>query len=156
MATMMMDIPGLDELFHAADGLIPIPLARSRLVERGYNQSWELIKQLRRYTGLQGYADALTRLETAQLQHTLSLDERRQHAQRALAIDASHPSRWEGGHWVLVDDVMTTGATLHAAAELLQRHGARQVSALVFARTPSRGDEPASKGSDWGRHPGVE
>jgi len=137
MAAMMLDTADVQDLLREADGLIPIPLARSRLVQRGYNQSWEVVKQLQHRTGTPGLPDALIRRETAQLQHELSLDERHQHAKRALAIGPAGVRLPAGGHWVLVDDVMTTGATLRAAAQLLRDHGARCVSGVVFARTPS-------------------
>jgi len=121
-----------------ADLLAPIPLSASRLRERGYNQAWELIRHIKRHAPKQqnAIANLLLRTETDHLQHTLPRDERFAHARAILRANPKHRPAMQGAHVLLVDDVMTTGATLEAAAHTLLEAGAAKVSAMVFARTP--------------------
>ncbi|MDP3253192.1 MAG: phosphoribosyltransferase family protein [Hydrogenophaga sp.] len=123
--------------------MVPVPLTPTRLAERGHNQAWELVKAVQQQARLQRLAlpalaspDALVRLVEAPDQHSLS---REQRLQNLRGVFAAHPGRVahiRAAHVLLVDDVTTTGATLHAGAQALLQAGAAQVSALVFARTP--------------------
>ena len=137
MARMMLEIPGVKTWLAGCDGLIPIPLTTHRLVERGYNQSWELARSIGKSVSVPIHAHFLIRHHTTQLQHRLALNDRERHAARAFAIPPDLRDRLENRHWILIDDVMTTGSTLRAAARLLMEAGASEVSALVFARTPA-------------------
>lgn len=136
MARLILEDPQAVALFSGADGLIPIPLATRRLLERGYNQAAELAKCLGKAGNRPVFPDVLWRRETRREQHRLSKDERAEHARQAFGISPRWKARLARGHWILVDDVMTTGATLHAAARQLKEAGAASVCALVFARTP--------------------
>jgi ComF family protein len=121
----------------ACDLVVPIPLTTARLASRGYNQAWELVKALRAAApGELAQNDALVRLGETPDQHSLSREQRLRNLQGAFAAHPLHAARLAGARVLLVDDVTTTGATLHSAAQALLLAGAQQVSALVFARTP--------------------
>lgn len=110
--------------------LVPVPLHRQRLAQRGYDQAHELACQLGRATGLPVRACLQRRRDTA-AQSALDREQRRRNLRGAFtAIAATLPASV-----ILVDDVMTTGATLEAAAQALQRAGVGQVRAWVAART---------------------
>ena len=156
LAGLMTESPDVQSLIDTADGLLPIPLSRNRLLERGYNQAWELTRHLARAAGKPADATLLIRRDTDRLQHELSLDERRQHARRAFALHPLAAGTLAGGHWLLVDDVMTTGATLEAAAQQLLNGGAAQVSAVVFARTPAPQRDGDTSSADLAFTHGVE
>lgn len=137
LARLMLDDPQIVTALAAADGLIPIPLAPSRLRERGFNQAAELARQLGRRLHRPVRPHALLRRETQRTQHELDRAERQAHARLAFAVAAQERPHIAGRHWILVDDVMTTGATLQAAAQRLREAGAASVGAVVFARTPA-------------------
>ncbi len=137
LAQLMLQNPQAHDLLTQADGLIPIPLSPARQAERGFNQAWELAHALQRASGLPALPAALLHRDTRQVQHELGRAARLAHAQQAFAVNPSQRSALAGQHWVLVDDVLTTGATLQAAARHLLDAGAVRVSALVFARTPA-------------------
>lgn len=140
-AALLRRSPGASALWHGADLAIPIPLTRRRLAERGYDQSWQLLKALRHADAPHdvlpdALPDALIKLDDLPPQHQLDRAERLRNALRAFTANPAVAARWQGRHVLLLDDVMTTGATLNAAAEVLLRAGAARVSAMVFARTP--------------------
>ena len=116
----------------AAPVLIPVPLHPARLRRRGYDQALELARPLARRLGLRLYDDGLRRSRDTAAQSRLDARQRRRNLRDAFA--------WHGGaapaQVVLVDDVMTTGATLHAAARVLRRAGAQRIEAWVCARVP--------------------
>lgn len=138
LARLMADAPGAVDLWQGCDGVVPIPLTVTRLAERGYNQSWELAKALRRLAGdvPAPWPQALVRLGQAPDQHRLSRGQRLNNLSGAFAARPAMVSRLAGARVLLIDDVSTTGATLRAAARALRQAGASQVSALVLARTP--------------------
>lgn len=115
------------------DALVPVPLHGARLRSRGYDQALELARLLASPLGLRVRDDLLRRLRDTAPQSTL--DARRRHGNLRGAFGvrdgASVPA-----HVALVDDVMTTGATLHAAADALRRAGVARVDAWVCARVP--------------------
>ena len=113
------------------DALIPIPLHRARLRSRGYDQALELARPLARALQLPLLGNALQRNKTTTAQSRLDADARQRNLRGAFVVasGASPPA-----HVVLIDDVMTTGATLHAAARVLHQAGVRRVDAWVCAR----------------------
>lgn len=115
------------------DAIVPIPLHRARLRARGYNQALELAKPIARRLLLPLLTDVLARSRATSAQSSLPAVERRANLRGAFAVAACRNSP---PHVVLVDDVMTTGATLHAAAEALRRAGASRIDAWACARTP--------------------
>lgn len=120
------------------DWLLPLPLSRERLAERGFNQSWELAKALhqRSHCPAQLSAGLLLRLRHTQPQSELKRAARLGNVKGVFAVEPLQAHLLSDRHVVLVDDVMTSGASLAAAALALQRAGARRVTALVVARTP--------------------
>lgn len=113
--------------------LIPIPLHAARLRRRGYDQALELARPLARQLGLPLVIDVLRRGRETAPQSRLDAAQRRRNLRGAFQVDRSTALP---PHVVLVDDVMTTGATLHAAAVALRRAGVARVDAWVCARVP--------------------
>lgn len=132
LATLMLSAPGADDALDAAHWILPIPLSKQRLAERGYNQAWLLARQLDA-----GKADAhlLLRTRDTLSQRTLPRTERLANLVGAFAVEPLRASVLRNKNVVLIDDVMTTGASLNTAARVLLQAGAAQVSALVLART---------------------
>lgn len=139
LALLLAATPGLIDKLVQTDLMLPIPLSPDRLRERGYNQAWELVKALRRELRPPPPAQAslLQRRPQARSQHELPREQRIAHAMQAYYVPASARARLQGRRVLLVDDVMTTGATLQSAAAALLEAGAAEVSGLVFARTPA-------------------
>lgn len=139
LAELMREDPDVTEALRTADLLVPIPLPTPRLLERGYNQAWELLRQLRRQTpgSAPARAQLLQRSVGGAAIHTLPRAQRIDAAQQAFCADPRFTVGLAGAQVLLIDDVMTTGATLQAAAQVLRAAGAAQVSGLVFARTPA-------------------
>jgi ComF family protein len=118
------------------DRVIPVPLHAGRLRARGFNPAGGLAQLLARERGAQVAPTALRRVRATRSQTGLGRAERARNLRGAFRATGPVPRRvW------LVDDVVTTGATLEAAARALRRAGARQVVALCAARTP-RPSEP--------------
>lgn len=113
------------------DALVPLPLHPARLRERGFDQTLELARPLARTLDLPLLDRALLRVRDTAPQSRLDAPARRRNLRRAFAI---RPGVSLPAHVALVDDVMTTGATLHAAAETLLRAGVTRVDAWVCAR----------------------
>jgi ComF family protein len=116
--------------------LVPVPLSQQRLRERGYNQAWELARRLARQLGLPARADVLQRSRDTAHQIGMTRAEREHNLRDAFWIEPRSRHRLQGAHVALVDDVLTTGATAHAAALALTRAGAARVDVWVVARTP--------------------
>ncbi len=117
---------------HRPDVIAPVPLARRRLVERGHNQAWEIARPFGDALRVRTDATLIRRIVDTAPQSRLDLDERRQNV--GGAFEVAKPVR--GLHVALVDDVMTTGATLEALARTLKAAGARRVTNFVALRTP--------------------
>ncbi|WP_269789792.1 ComF family protein [Stenotrophomonas sp. Iso1] len=110
--------------------LVPVPLHVSRLRQRGYDQALELARPLSRGLGVPLW-HGLQRVRATAPQSELDAAARHRNLRSAFAVQAPVPA-----HVVLVDDVMTTGATLHAAATTLRSAGVARVDAWVCARVP--------------------
>lgn len=100
--------------FERIDALLPVPLARRRLRERGYNQSEWLARGIARLTGLPIIRDAVERIVSTDTQTHLDQNERRKNVEHI--FQAVHSERLKGLHLLLVDDVITTGSTMRALA----------------------------------------
>lgn len=112
----------------------PVPLHWRRLVMRRYNQSALLSKGLARLAGLQHCPDLLQRRRATPSQEGRSRDDRFANLSGALTLHPRHRVKVKGRPVLLVDDVMTSGATLAAAAEACLAAGATRVSVAVLAR----------------------
>ena len=131
-AQLLRATPWVEPALDAADVLIPMPLSRQRLQERGYNQARVLGHALDRTKLADG---VLLRMLDTPAQRTLPRSERLRAVQHAFAVDPLQVGRLAQRRIVLLDDVMTSGASLHAAARVLRAAGAVHVTALVLART---------------------
>lgn len=121
-------------LTHPPPGaLIPVPLHRWKQFKRGYNQSLLLARALTRGCGIP-IVEALERVRDTGTQTRLHRSERMRNLQGAFRIRPRAESGIRGIHVVLIDDVLTTGATLDACASVLKRAGAESVRALAVAR----------------------
>jgi ComF family protein len=119
--------------------LVPVPLAPSRRRERGYNQSTELARALGALWALPVREDLLERVRATSTQTRLTPGERHRNVSGAFRARADRASLC-GRHVVLVDDVVTTAATLNACAAALHAGGARILSFVTFGRAPALGD----------------
>jgi len=116
--------------------VLPVPLSRARLGERGYNQAWEIARWLARRLGLPAHADWLVRVRDTAQQMTLSQAQRRTNLRGAFAVEPHRLAAVHGRSIALVDDVMTTGATAGELARTLLQAGAREVRVWIVTRTP--------------------
>ncbi len=117
-----------------ADYIIPVPLHMHRLIKRRYNQSALLGRALAHICAVSFEPDILMRVKATPSQGGKSVSARRQNVQGAFSIKPKAAHQLKGAHIVLVDDVMTTGATLEACAQVLLRAGAAEVNGLCLAR----------------------
>jgi len=120
------------------DLLLPVPLARRRLRQRGFNQAQMLADWLSRPLGIATDARVLDRVLDTPAQQQLDAATRRRNLRQAFAIATAADVK--GRHLALVDDVLTTGATAEALARLLKRAGAERVDVYCLARTPKPGE----------------
>ena len=132
MALLMRSAPGIEDALDAADVLLPMPLSAQRLAERGFNQALQLAKTL---DASKTQAHTLLKLIHTAPQSSLKRSERLQHLAGALAVAPLRAASLRGQNVLLIDDVMTSGATLNTVALVLKQAGAMSVKALVFART---------------------
>ncbi|NDB68699.1 MAG: ComF family protein [Methylocystaceae bacterium] len=119
------------ELLSQADALIPIPLHRQRLFLRRFNQAALLAHAIARYYNIRVETDALIRRKKTPPQVGLTRAQRAANMQAAFEVKDS--SKIYGKRLILIDDVLTSGATAEAAARALLRAGAQTVDVLVFA-----------------------
>ena len=117
-----------------ADALVPVPLHWRRLWMRRFNQSSLLAKAISQECGVAVAETALKRVKATAQQVGLSQSERAQNVQGAFRVPPERRAEVAGRRLVLVDDVLTSGATSDACARALLRAGARNVDVLVFAR----------------------
>ena len=122
------------ELLAEADALVPVPLHWRRLWARRFNQSAMLAAAVSRQTGVPVAADALKRVKPTAQQVGLSRTERAANVQGAFRVPGDGKVAVTGRRLVLIDDVLTSGATVDGCARALLRAGAANVDVLVFAR----------------------
>ncbi len=127
-----------------ADGpvLVPVPLHPLRQIERRYNQSLELARVLGRLCNLTVEPSLLSRVRRTRQQVGLSASERVRNVSGAFRAHPRAFERLKGRPVVLIDDVMTTGATLKAATRALKKAGADHIDVMVFARVVPGEDAP--------------
>ncbi len=124
------------ELLRGTDLLVPVPLHRWRLFRRRYNQAALLARALARISALPAVPDALVRTRRTAPLGGKGAGDRRAEVEGAFAVRPSRIARIAGCRVLLVDDVMTSGATASACALALKAAGAKRVDVLAAARVP--------------------
>jgi len=123
------------ELLQRSDLIVPVPLHRFRLWQRRFNQSAELTRALSRLSGVPADPLALARTRPTPSQGEMpSAGARRRNVRGAFTVPSGRKARVQGKRVLLVDDVLTTGATVNACAKALKRAGAAEVYVLALAR----------------------
>lgn len=122
--------------------LIPVPLHRWRLAARGYNQALVLARALGQLGGVQVAPDWLIRVKNTPSTRGLKRAQRLRNVSGAFRLRPEFAARLKGRHILLVDDVMTTGATAAACARVLRRAGAARVDVITYARVAATDATP--------------
>ncbi|MNN78364.1 DNA utilization protein GntX [compost metagenome] len=122
--------------------MVPVPLHRSRLLARRFNQAAEIARPLARSAGLDYLPDALIRATPTDSQGGKSARGRRLNVKSAFAVTEAGRRRIKGRRILLIDDVLTTGATAEACARALMEAGARAVDLAVIARVRTAREPP--------------
>lgn len=146
LAQLMAQDAAMVAAVQQADVLLPIPLHSSRLAQRGYNQSALLARALRAHVMGMGAVgtgthqprllmQGLQRVRATDQQSHLGRAQRLRNLREAMQVHPRHATTLVGARVLLVDDVLTTGTTLQAAAVVLRDAGCQQVQAVVLART---------------------
>ena len=123
-------------LIEDADAIAPVPLHPMRLISRRFNQAAEIARPLAALTGLRYLPDALVRKRATETQGGKSGSGRKRNV--AGAFDVPRPEQVRGLRILLIDDVLTTGATADGCARALKRAGAARVDLAVVARVKER------------------
>ncbi|MHB1198540.1 MAG: phosphoribosyltransferase family protein [Polaromonas sp.] len=139
-AAMLLKTPGVPRAFaelDAHDWVLALPLSAERLQTRGFNQAWELASALARQSQTRAKSDArlLLRVKHARPQSQLKREARLTNVKGAFQLDPLRVAEVVGRRVVLVDDVMTSGASLFTAAQALRDAGAVHITGVVLART---------------------
>ncbi|WP_248306819.1 ComF family protein [Bosea sp. AAP35] len=134
----MMAQAGRD-LLPDADLIVPVPLHRTRLWSRRFNQAGVLAQILTRQSGVALAPLALSRIKRTRQQVGLTRAQRADNLQGAFKVHPAARPDVEGRRILLVDDVLTTGSTANAAARALLRAGASAIDVLTFARVVTDG-----------------
>ncbi len=140
MAQRMARLRFPDDVVAERTALVPLPLSPTRERERGYNQAERLAAGLSTHWGIPVWQDVVVRTRNTRSQVRLTPSERTGNVAEAFAAQSSMRQRLRGAHIVLVDDVVTTAASLNAAALALCTGGARIMSYITFGRAPDPGD----------------
>ena len=130
------------DLLVDADAVVPVPLHRLRLLDRRFNQAAEMARPLARQARLDYLPDALVRARHTLSQGGRSARGRRLNVRAAFAVTESGRRRIRGRRILLVDDVLTTGATAEACSRALLAAGARAVDLAVVARVRNARELP--------------
>jgi ComF family protein len=120
--------------------ILPVPLSESRARERGFNQSERIARSLAARWSAPLRLDVLERVRATETQTRLTPEERLANVSGAFRARDSAREALRSAHVVLVDDVVTTAATLNACAAGLHAGGARFISYVTFGRAPAPGD----------------
>ncbi|MEM0986203.1 MAG: ComF family protein [Pseudomonadota bacterium] len=122
------------DLLDDTDLIIPVPLHYTRLVQRGYNQAGWLAQGVGRASGVPVRVAALKRTRATPSQGFLTSRQRRKNVSGAFAVRKRYQTLVSGARIVLIDDVLTTGATLKSCVRALKSAGAASVDVLVLCR----------------------
>ncbi len=130
------------ELLADADVIVPVPLHRARLFQRRFNQSAEIARAVARLSGVPCAPDLLIRTRATRAQVGLSASARRRNVSGAFALTPGKGEKVEGKRLLLIDDVLTTGATVEACAKRLGAEGALSVDVLTLVRVVPQDQAP--------------
>jgi ComF family protein len=136
LASLMHSAPGVEDALALKPLLIPMPMHKLRWAERGFNPAMLLAQHL---SPLDTCADVLWRVRHTPAQRSLPRRERLKNLEGAFQLDPLKTHLLRDRHVLLVDDVMTTGATLRSATNSLLAAGPASVSIVVLARTERPG-----------------
>ena len=131
-ALLLRSTPWVEPALDAADAVVPMPLSRARLQTRGFNQALMLARRL---APDKTESRLLLRIKDTPPQTSLKRAERLGSLKDAFAVEPLLLKRVKGARLVLVDDVMTSGASLFSAARVLRAAGAAHITGVVIART---------------------
>lgn len=123
-----------DEMLGGVDMLVPVPLHRWRLLKRRYNQAAVMAWALGRFANVPAIPDALLRVRPTPSQGHLKAKERAENVKKAFIVNERHKAGIASKNIVLIDDVLTTGATVNECAKALLDGGAARVDVLTLAR----------------------
>ena len=140
MAERMSRISLPEDVTLERTAIVPVPLSQSRQRERGFNQSAVIAGYLAGIWEIPVWDSALRRAASSRSQTELTPGERLSNVAGAFAVPANALAALRGAHIILVDDVVTTGATLRACASALFAAGTRTISYMTFGRAPASGD----------------
>lgn len=122
------------EMLAEADYLLPVPLHRTRLLARRYNQSAELARAVARHSGVQMQVEWVRRIRRTPQQIGMTRKARQTNLRGAFAVKKTVKDKLKGRRVVLLDDVMTTGATVNACSRVLRKAGVAHIGVLTVAR----------------------
>lgn len=140
MAARMARVPWPADVVEERTAIVPVPLSAQRMRERGFNQSSVIAAALAPLWRTDVREDVLIRSAATASQTQLTPGERKSNVAGAFAVPASARPTVRGAHFVLLDDVVTTGSTLRACASALFAAGTRTISYMTFGRAPASGD----------------
>jgi ComF family protein len=144
MADRMARLAWPVDVIQERTALVPVPLASSRTRERGFNQSELIARSLAPRWNVPVWNDVLVRSRSTETQTRLAPGARLRNVAGAFDVSSAARDRLRGAHLVLVDDVVTTAATLNACASALVQGGARIMSYVTFGRARAASDRPLS------------
>ena len=124
-----------NDILSEADIIIPVPLHRFRLLTRRYNQAMLLAYAIQKHRPIDIAPRLLYRKHHTPAQAGLTRIQRLKNVSTAFAVRPHYADQVEQKHILLIDDVMTTGATIHACTRALLKAGATRVDVLTFSRT---------------------
>lgn len=130
--SLMTEHKEVGQFLKGAEGLVPVPISKKRREERGYNQSELIAEALHDFCGVP-VVSGLVKHRHTEAQSTLSREERLRSVKGAFSV--KDDDAVEGKSVLLVDDIVTTGATLCACADALYSAGALEVRALAFSHS---------------------
>ncbi|MBK7907919.1 MAG: ComF family protein [Gemmatimonadetes bacterium] len=140
MATRLARLSWPADVVVERAAIVPVPLAPVKERARGYNQAEALAIAIGRLWGIPVWRDVVCRTRATRSQTRLTPGERLANVHGAFTANAMHAERLRGRHLILVDDVLTTGATMNACANALFAAGTRTLSYLTFGRARAATD----------------
>ncbi len=144
MARRMNRLQWPQDVSEERAAIVPVPLSPERERERGYNQAEALARALTAHWDVPVWTDVLRRVRNTRSQVALTPSQRTGNVSGAFAVSPGRHGMLAGQHVVIVDDVITTAATLNASAQALFEGGVRIISCVTFGRAPDPGDRAAS------------